>query len=431
MNKSICFLSAFILLLSCGCRGKPAEPVGGAIGVSLEDFQKQDIVVPDINEGNKDNRVVFEGLSEESDCIDIMDMVDSRYWGVKSEKNESQELDSKELLLEVNPYNEISLQYPDHFPQWQVGSGRYVIMQNQYIYEWKSYTAGFGDQQLHDMKLTRLDVKTGEVTVAAEMQLNTPLIYLCPLDDTHFLSYYVTKAPSDKTEYATLTVAEIYGMDGTKKEIIREKYENHISWSSSEGTLIEIFTVENGEIYGFGRRLINNAYSFYIYHYSKTGELSDTRRIPDMEKVLGDEQPLELSLVGDYIVLRTYESLTTYICKQTQNGLAYIAKGTFGKLFYAVSDVDNVPYIFFIESNVNDDATLKEKACPLYSLNTDTGKIQHFKIEIPLENPYSTNFRVLSNGDLLATYCESSYNPQKLKKFILPKEKLGQLLSQN
>ena len=86
------------------------------------------------------------------------------------------------------------------------------------------------------MKLTRIDCNTGKVEIVDEFKLNSPLIYLCKIDEEHFLSYYVVKAPSKKIEYATLTVATIYSLDGTKKEIIREIYENDVDLTDMEVT---------------------------------------------------------------------------------------------------------------------------------------------------------------------------------------------------
>ena len=129
------------------------------------------------------------------------------------------------------------------------------------------------------------------------------------------------------------------------------------------------------------------------------------------------------------MMIRTYESLTTYICRQCEDGLEYIAKGTLGSLSYAVSQKNTVPYIFFMEKNVNEDATIKEKDCPLYALNTNTGELVCFKIQIPLEKSYFNYLRILSNGDMLISYCESQYDPVQMKKFILKKNKLDQLLS--
>lgn len=142
------------------------------------------------------------------------------------------------------------------------------------------------------MKLTRIDCNTGKVEIVDEFKLNSPLIYLCKIDEEHFLSYYVVKAPSKKIEYATLTVATIYSLDGTKKEIIREIYENDVDWTDSEGTLIERFAVKDGEIYGFGRRRISGAYKFF-YHYDHNGKLLETEAVPGFENIIGEEQPLD------------------------------------------------------------------------------------------------------------------------------------------
>lgn len=200
------------------------------------------------------------------------------------------------------------------------------------------------------MKLTRIDGITGKVEVIDEFKLNSPLIYLCKIDEEHFLSYYVVKAPSEKIEYATLTVATIYNLDGTKKEIVREKYENDVDWTDSEGTLIERFAVKDGEIYGFGRRRISGAYKFFFYHYDQNGKLLETEAVPGFENIIGEEQPLEFLLVGDYIIFRTYESLTGYICKRTEDGMDLIMKGADGNVSYAISTANsesqNNTYIF-------------------------------------------------------------------------------------
>lgn len=108
--------------------------------------------------------------------------------------------------------------------------------------------------------------------------------------------------------------------------------------------------------------------------------------------------------------------------------MEYIAKGEQGSVSYAVSSNDKGSYIFFIESNVNYDATIKEKECPFYVINVNNGKIMKFNFTIPLKNPYFVNLQRLSNGDLLTSYCDGQYDPLNMKKFILQKDKLYQLL---
>ncbi len=431
MKQAVGFiLSMLLIVLSCGCTQEPGQTVNPSnqqLGVSLETFQEQDIVVPAASAEQQLASLPVEALPKETDQIFIDDKIDEHFWGSKQTQGDTG-IESEELLFLQSPYTEITLQYPNDLPRWKVGSGKYAILQNRYIYQWKGYSDEQGYDVLHDVRLTRTDTKTAEVSVIEERQLNTPLIYLCAIDDTHFLSYYITKAASDKTDYATLAVAEVYNIDGTKTEIVREIYENHSDWSNSIGTLIERFTVSDGEIYGFGRRLIEGKYTFFLYHYSQSGELLEARQITGIENVIREEQPLEFHLVNDYIIVRTYETFTTYICKQTDSGLDYIAKGTFGNLYYDILKKNNNAYIILMESTVNDDATIKDKECPLYIINTKTDNIVSFPIQTSLEKPYSTDMRLMADGDLILSFCESVYDPLQNKKFILTSEKLQQLL---
>ena len=87
-------------------------------------------------------------------------------------------------------------------------------------------------------------------------------------------------------------------------------------------------------------------------------------------------------------------------------------------------------YIFFIESNVNDDGTLKEKESPLYAIDVESGKIKKANFPVPLKNPYFVELQALSNGNLLATYCEDKYDVLKQKQFLLPCDKLHALFDQ-
>lgn len=167
-----------------------------------------------------------------------------------------------------------------------------------------------------------------------------------------------------------------------KKEIINERYENDVSWTDSEGILIERFAVKDGEIFGLGRRLISGKYQFFLYHYDKSGKLIKEEALIGFEDIIGSEQMLELYLTDDYIVFRTYESLTTYICKKTDVGIELVMKGTDRQVQYAVSS----KYIFFIESNVNVySGEIEQKDCPIYIINVQNDKIYATKFSIDLK----------------------------------------------
>lgn len=358
MKKSLCALLVFLMLLLCGCSNtnqKAPEIEQSTAEIQItKAFQNQRVIFPNANVTSANWEHMFQKATH-INAFTIQDKIGRYYLGEKSVyHSDRQEIDGTEILIESTSDEETPLVYPKNFPYWQVGSGSYVILKDRYLYEWRSYTSQFEEEDGHDMKLTRIDGITGKVEVIDEFKLNSPLIYLCKVDEEHFLSYYVVKAPSEKIEYATLTVATIYNLDGTKKEIVREKYENDVDWTDSEGTLIERFAVKDGEIYGFGRRRISGAYKFFFYHYDQNGKLLETEAVPGFENIIGEEQPLEFWLVGDYIVFRTYESLTGYICKRTEDGMDLIMKGADGNVSYAISTANsesqNSTYIFLLKA---------------------------------------------------------------------------------
>ncbi|NLZ45237.1 MAG: hypothetical protein GX896_00935 [Clostridiales bacterium] len=202
----------------------------------------------------------------------------------------------------------------------------------------------------------------------------------------------------DNIEYTrTNQLMRLYAYyDEGKKEIIREKYENGVSWTDSKGDLIERFAINNGELYGFGRQNVAGKYKFFSHHYSKDGDVLGTETIPGFENIIGTEQAVEFFLVDEYIIFRTYETLTGYICKRGEKGTELIMKGENGSVYYAVSEKEN-PYIFFIEGNVSGDGTIKEKDCPLYAIDVESGVVKAAKFTVPIENPYFIEFQMLSN----------------------------------
>ncbi len=436
LHKTATALLLTAALLVTGCSGKTPEPdtsaddfsnvSGGGLSESYESSGS--------TETSSDSDSVHEPVPEEpvniasipvktvdwEDIFDdpikgsfqITDKLGENYYGTKSTFN-GYEIENKDVLLGDKTGKELSLKFPENFPEWCVGSGAFVTLNNRYFYNWLSYTSQFSPESLHDMKLTRVDGNTGVVTVVDEVEATSPFIYLVKIDENSFLSYSVTQAPSDVTGYATLTTASIYYSDGTKKEIISEKYENEADWADSIGTLIENFAVKDGEIYGFGRRRISGEYKFFLYHYNSEGDLLETTELPGMESIMGSRQASELYLVGDHILFRTYEDLTRHICKITDSGVVQAAED----IDYAVSGSK----IFFIESNVDDSGNIKDKEIPLYSIDTATGEIIAVNFEVPEKKPYFIRLMSLSNGDLAFQYCpDGEYDQLNFISYVLP-----------
>ncbi len=282
MKKFHPLLFALILLSMCvcGCYGNSGTLPAG---VSLEEFRTQAVVLPQAV--HADTPITPLATPEALDSIGILEKTDAVFYGSKGFEVEDG-LDYVETVVTLEPYKEIPVKYPEGLAKWSVGSGSRVVMDNRYYYQWNSHNDAFGLGAAHAMKLTRIDLVTGEMTVFDEMELITALIYLYKLDDTHFLSCYSLPVESDKgAQYASVNVATVYGTDGSKKEIIREVYEDDPEWTDSVGRLIECFAVKDGEIYGFGRRRIDSQNVFNLYHYNREGELLDTEAGPGIGDV--------------------------------------------------------------------------------------------------------------------------------------------------
>ena len=427
-----CVLLVFVLILS-GCSGNEmgsnsnqttddsstSRTESSTTGLQMppqDEYNSHNVVLPKIAVSSKNIAEIFQSVKMSN--ITIIDAIGDKYYGYKSTYSESGVNDTFVLS---NPHSgdEVELNYSNDLDNWEVGSGSTVVLNDRYLYEWKGYTT-VSSEDGYDVKLTRIDAESGNVEIVDEIKHSTPLIYLCKINESEFLSYSITQAPSDKTEYSVISSAWVYDDAGGKREIIHEKYENDVSWSDSTGILIERFAVKDGNLYGVGRRLISGKYQFFLYHYDKNGTLLGEEALTGFENIIGSEQMLELRIMGDYFVFRTYETLTTYICKNTENGVKLVMKGADGQVRYSMTN----NYVFFIESNVNVySGEIEQKDCPLYVIDVQNDKIFAFKFNLPIQTPYFVNIQPLSNGTIIITYCDDGvYDPIKIKQFMLNEE---------
>lgn len=428
MKKLVFFALLLSICFLFGCSSVDSKPSANEKNESENTSQNinlnEDVILPKVNVKSTNLAKEFKNLSLNN--FTIVNSIGNTYYGYKSTYSDGG-INDEFMLIDSKSGKEIKLNTPQSITNWSVGSGSMVVLKDKYLYEWKSYTSEFSEDTAHDVKLTRIDIENKTIEIVDELKYSSPLIYMCKISDTELLSYSITQGPSDKTEYAVISTAWIYNIDGQKKEIISERYENDVSWTDSEGILLERFAVKNGELFGLGRRLISGKYQFFLYHYDKSGKLISEEALIDFENIIGSEQMLELHLIDDYIVFRTYESLTTYICKKTHNGIELVMKGTDRQVQYAVSS----KYIFFIESNVNVySGEIKQKDCPIYIIDVQNNKIYATKFSIDLKNPYFVGIQSLSNESILVTYCDSGvYNPMDIKHYIIDNETITVKLS--
>lgn len=428
MKKLVFFALLLSICFLFGCSSVDSKPLADEKNESENTSQSitlnEDVILPKVNVKSTNLAKEFKKLNLNN--FTIVNSIGNTYYGYKSTYSEGG-INDEFMLIDSKSGKEIKLNTPQSIANWSVGSGSMVVLKDKYLYEWKSYSSEFSEDSAHDVKLTRIDIENKTIEIVDELKYSSPLIYMCKISDTEFLSYSITQGPSDKTEYAVISTAWIHNINGQKKEIISERYENDVSWTNSEGILIERFAVKNGELFGLGRRLISGKYQFFLYHYNKSGKLISEEALIGFENIIGSEQMLELHLIDDYIVFRTYESLTTYICKKTHNGIELVMQGTDRQVQYAVSN----KYIFFIESNVNVySGEIKQKDCPIYIIDVQNNKIYATKFSIDLKNPYFVGIQSLSNESILVTYCDSGvYNPMDIKHYIIDNETIEGELS--
>lgn len=302
------------------------------------------------------------------------------------------------------------LTYPADLPPWTVGSGTYVILRDQYLYEWLSYTAGTG---MHDMKLTRIDGQTGRVEVMDEAVQNNPFIYLCPLGEEEFLAYRICREPGETAEYTTVTTVWHCSASGECTEIIREHYENDVSWADSRGRLLERLTVSDGKILALGRRRIGGEYRFFLYRYTPDGTLTEERPLDGLAEVMGDEQPAVFARVGNCLLIRTYESLALYLCIMEGEAVRLLLADPDGGTLFAYSGT----HIFTVGTGETDTLRITDAS---------TGEAREVPLSLPCAEPYLVNMLLTPEGDLLLSCAVGgSYNPQNLAHFLLPREVLG------
>lgn len=414
-------VAVFLLLCLClldGCtcgnnNGQTKAPSCAIARADVDVLSQTSVFIPNLSIPKDNKASLFYQLPFNG--FHITDVIGDRYFGDKVSFSNSNSNDT-ESLLDKETGKLIGMDYPKDLKQWVVSAGSYVVLQNRYLYEWRSYTSQFNEKSPQDLKLTRVDSLTGKVEIIDELKQDSPFVYLVKINEDSFLSYSINQIASNKTAYGVLSSASVYQVNGGKKEIIHEVYENDISWDKSEGILIERFAVKDGEIFGVGRRKVSGAYQFFLYHYSRDGVLVKEQQIKGLSEIIDEEQPLQILIRGDYWVIQTYESLTHYLCKMTADGVEVLVKGDEGQVICACSESD----IFFMESNVDANTDfVKDGVFPLYILDTKSEKMYVARVSFPLKNPYFVGLKVLSDGSILLSYCENgAYDPEHIIQYI-------------
>ena len=310
---------------------------------------------------------------------------------------------SADILRNRKTGREISL----HLPEWNVGSGSTVVLHGRYQYEWLSNTNT--DESTGDLSqkinLIRIDGFIGKTKIVETRDLPLPFIYLSKLDEEHFISSYLIPGSDEKGNQTQITTVRLYNASGVGKDIFQEKYQYLPGWSDSKGVHIENVCAMDGKIYGFGREYTNTKPHFFLYTYNLDGKLVKKELLPGMETILGNEQAVEFHVVGDYILLKTFESLTNYIIKRNENKLEILMKGENSENVFVFSNsiihTKDVKFIFFVDQLA---VTPHPKFTPLKAVELSSGKTRSVSIQPNKDYPFLTEIMMAANGDLVLKY---------------------------
>lgn len=261
--------------------------------------------------------------------------------------------------------------------------------------------------------LRRTDLENCVVEIVDTLLQDTPFAYLLKLDEEHFLSYS-TSAQEDSSVASNVY---LYNIDGSKSLLISENYVAYPE-ADDEGILIEQLLLSGDRLCGIGRRNVNGETKYYAYYYTLEGEYIVMSELSGLDKILGTTSMYDVELNGRYLVFRSYDSMTSYVCEITDRGIRVIAKGTYLSLCYGVTD----EYIFFTKSHTQ----LDPPEVVLYILKTETGEIVKVNFPLPFEKAYISSLMSTSEGGIRLYLCdEESVNVMEAYYYYLTDETIA------
>lgn len=408
------FLALAILMLSCGCSENKTDgetTTGEALQKPIAtEITADGLVLPRVAEENKIS------LSLKRLCDDANFYVRSAtakwLYGETEVAGDGGMSETVRKVRDKSTGEYTVVEFHDKVKNWNYAADSYIVMQDRYRYEWYE---GENDK----VYLTKIDLATGIMTIEDEVSRESSMIYLDKLDENTFISYYHYKETSMKTPYAVMTTLTIYNVDGTKKEIIKEGYENSTQWYNSKGVLFERFACDNGVIYGLEHGKTDGKEFYRLCAVDRDGNITEKRDIYGLDRIVGSGSFIKLEKRGDYLAFRLYDGLTDGVCRIAADGTVQtvMLETTSAKCDCAATD----NYIFFSESNVDpNSAKVKKEPCPVYAINVRTDEITMIEFAVPVNEASFEFIDAVADDTVALAYCENgSYDPQKLFQYSL------------
>lgn len=295
---------------------------------------------------------------------------------------------SRPQLYDAKNDEIITLDRPENFPDWVVGSGYNEIVGGRYFFEWLAYDDD-------SVKLTRIDVESKKLDVIREeFDKSFPsMLYLKAVDDEHFLSYYRFNCEKGD-EYDLYSVCELYDINGNYTEILREGYIRDDV--NGVGYFYDAFTAKDGVIYALCKRIVNSKAQWYLKTLTLDGGEVDLRYLDNFGSIAGTSGMKEFDIVGDYLVASNNLS-TTYVYKLNEDSSdELVIKGYDNRMRYVTSDG-----LIICKVSRSEKIGVEYPYGLLYVLNTENGKLK--KIVIPLEEGKTSGYcelRLTTSSDV-------------------------------
>jgi hypothetical protein len=414
--------SIFLLLV---CVSFAACDNGGKVGTLFAIKTADDLHFIVENTGNLEDMESDTELQALEHFGDVLMMFESYY------TRSGQENYTKTYLLNEKTHKKTFFDDNDNYT---IGAGSAVILQDRYEFEWLSSTSQEEYAQTSENKiyLIKRDGALGKTTVLAELKLPLPFIYVSKIDETCFLSQYCVPAQNnDNDSFSALSSVSVTTISGENREIIHEIYEDLAGTTDSKGIMLEKVDFNDDAIWGFGRQLIENKTTFFLYKYDLDGNLLKTTQLNGMNDILKDEQPILFYKTGNFILIRTYETLSNYIIQLDGENTNLLMDGTDGESNFAFNNSilsSEMPYIYFSEE-INPGSAIRKDFVPLKAIERSTGRIKKLPIEPNEQYKKLSDISLLHDGDMLVTYQRGNVEEMGVIasdniQYLVPKETL-------
>ena len=445
MTKKLFAISLSLALLFTGCsdtdnssdKQKSSSDINSPIESSVNAESNPNIIFATALETTaKAEEIMDLDNQVNPDGYNIVDEIGDCYVGYTSKCIVEGELyEQIPKLINSKTKKEVPIKYPQGYPTDSKSNGSYVVMNDRYIYQWV-YSPIKPVTQLTSYKLllTCLDVSTGTMTIKNTVTTYISDVKLCKYNDSSFLSYYSMPTSVDDSNPSYLSVLEVYDTKGGHKEILRES----VSWDKRKpddnSKLHTEFCVNEGLIYAYGQTYFRPTMERYIDQYDINGNLigsiDNTDNLFNIDFLKGT-MPNRMNVNGNYLTFTGEDAnYRRQFIYEIKNGkLNTIAESTDSyQLFYSVANNNNkqlTPYILLTKKSIAN-ASFDDNYI-VYCFDTISGKNKSFDFTTFSEFPYF-EFKFLSNGDVLFSYCEQSYNPPEVKQILLSADKLAELM---